>query len=429
MTYDEAIAFWFSRINYEVRAAGPFDLKLERMRALLTLLGNPQKRLRIVHIAGTKGKGSTAAMLESVLRAAGYRTGLFTSPHLEHVEERIQVNRASVSHAELARNMELIANAAQELETGPWPPPTFFELSTALGLLHFVHRRVELAILEVGLGGRYDSTNVCEPLVSVVTSIGFDHMAQLGNTLEEIAFQKAGIIKRNVPSVSGVSVAGARKVITDIARELHSPLLQVERDFTVESARRYSLGLLGEHQIANAATVLATIQQLKKLGMVVPDSAIASGLRNVRWPARVEVVRERPTIVLDSAHNVPSTEALVRTMRESLHITGTKRLIFAVSSDKQYEAMLQRLAPEFDEFYLTKYGINPRCVAPELLAEILRKYKPNARWVLEATAQDALRAAYDASHENDFICITGSVFLAGELQSEAHRLAGTKTAE
>ncbi len=429
MTYDEAIAFWFGRINYEVRAAGPFDLKLERMRALLALLGNPQKRLRIVHIAGTKGKGSTAAMLESVLRAAGYRTGLFTSPHLEHVEERIQVNRISISHAELARNMELIAGAVRELETSPWPPPTFFEMSTALGLLHFVHRRVEIAILEVGLGGRYDSTNVCDPLVSVITSIGFDHMAQLGNKLEEIAFQKAGIIKRNVPSVSGVSMEGARGVIEGIAREMNSPLLQVERDFTRDCARQYSLGMLGEHQIANAAVALATIQQLKKIGLPVSDGAIASGLRNVQWPARIEVVRQRPTIVLDSAHNVPSIEALVQTMRESLCITGTKRLIFAVSSDKQYEVMLQRLAPEFDEFYLTKYGNNPRCVPPELLAEILQNHNSSARWFLETSATNALLAAYEASDENDFICITGSVFLAGELQSEVHRLAATKTAE
>ena len=212
MTYDEALAFWYGRINYEVRSAGPGDLKLERMRALLRLLGDPHDRVRLVHVTGTKGKGSTCAMLASVLRAAGYRVGLFTSPHLEHVEERIQVDGVPISHAELAARMEEVAAAVRQLEGGG-PPITFFEIGTALGFLHFWYRRCDIAVIEVGLGGRFDSTNVCSPLVSVITNVGLDHTAQLGKTLEEIAYQKAGIIKRGVPVVSGVTQDGPRAVI------------------------------------------------------------------------------------------------------------------------------------------------------------------------------------------------------------------------
>ena len=230
MTYDEAVAFWFGRINYEVRSAAPGDLKLERMRALLRLLGDPHHRVRAVHVTGTKGKGSTAAMLDAVLRAARYRTGLFTSPHLVRVEERIAVDGEPISPAELAVRMAEVAPAVRELDAGPGPPPTFFEISTALGFLHFTCRRVELAVIEVGLGGRFDSTNVCRPLVSIVTSVGLDHTAQLGPTLEAIAFQKAGIIKPRVPVVIGVTTSGPRGVIERIALEKQAPVRQLGRD-------------------------------------------------------------------------------------------------------------------------------------------------------------------------------------------------------
>ncbi|HET6576528.1 MAG TPA: Mur ligase family protein, partial [Fimbriiglobus sp.] len=231
MTYDEAIAFWYGRINYEVRSALPKDLKLERMRALLRLLGDPHDRLRVVHVTGTKGKGSTCAMLAAVFRAAGYRVGLFTSPHLVHVEERIQVDGVPISHDELAARMAEVAPAVKRLDGGPWPPTTFFEISTALGFLHFACRRAEVTVVEVGLGGRFDSTNVCRPVVSVITSLGLDHTAQLGGTLEEIAYQKAGIIKQRVPVVSGVTRDGPRRVIEREARRHSCRLVQAGREF------------------------------------------------------------------------------------------------------------------------------------------------------------------------------------------------------
>ena len=200
MTYDDAIAFWYGRINYEVRAAAPGDFKLERMQALLHLLGDPHLRLPLVHITGTKGKGSTAAMIASILRCAGLRVGLFTSPHLTHVEERIQIDGVPIARAELAALMAEVAAATCELEADRLLPKiTFFEIGTALGFLYFARRGCEVAAIEVGLGGRFDSTNVCSPRVAVITNVGFDHMAQLGGTLEAIAFEKGGIVKPGVP--------------------------------------------------------------------------------------------------------------------------------------------------------------------------------------------------------------------------------------
>ncbi len=443
MTYDEAISFWYGRINYEVRSAGPLDLKLERMRALLRRLGDPQDRVRLVHVTGTKGKGSTCAMLASVLRATGYRVGLFTSPHLEHVEERIQVNGVPVSRAELVACMGEVAPAvrAMEAEAG-LPSPTFFEIGTALGFLHFVRRRCEVAVIEVGLGGRFDSTNVCRPLVSVVTNVGFDHTAQLGNTLEEIAYQKAGIIKRRVPVVSGVTQDGPRAVVRAVAAEMDAPMWEVgSNPSPTPPLRREGLqtpapapapppflgegvggrgsstvGLLGAHQLQNAAVAVAAIDRLRGTGMPIPDAAVARGLAEVKWPARIELVSRHPAVILDTAHNVPSAEALVNTLRESVPVAGTKRVVFAVSADKQFADMLRVLAAYFDHFHLTQYGNNPRCVPPEKLAAALKEVAPGKPFTTHATGLEALQAARGFVGADDLVCVTGSVFLAGELR-------------
>src|SRR5262245_2425150 len=286
MTYEEALAFWYGRVNYERQAAQPGDLKLDRMRALLHRLGDPHDRLRTVHVAGSKGKGSTCAMLASVLRAAGYRTGLFTSPHLVDVRERIQIDGELIAEGELAALMEEIRPAAEALEA-EGQPPTFFEVGTALGFLHFRRQRCDVAVVEVGLGGRFDSTNVLTPLVSVVTSISLDHTAILGDQVEKIAFEKAGIIKAGVPVVSGVTDPAAQEVIRRVAAERGAPLTQLGTDFHyryepwsspdrpwwewgacpngVQVTTRLRewpvlpVRLAGEHQAANAAVAVACI--------------------------------------------------------------------------------------------------------------------------------------------------------------------------
>ena len=422
MTYDEAIAFWYVRMNFEVRSATPTDLKLERMRALLSNLGDPQNRLRIVHITGTKGKGSVAAMLAATLRAAGYRVGLFTSPHLVRVEERIQVNGVPISEAELAARMTELAPLVD-------PSSTFFEIATAVGFQHFLYRNVDIAIVEVGLGGRFDSTNVCTPLATVITSIGLDHTAQLGETLEEIAFQKAGIIKPNIPTVSGVTQPAPLAVIRKVAAENASRILQLDRDIhyryegtsvhVVTPGRPYpafALKLLGEHQAANAAIVIGVVERLQACGLTIPDTAIAHGFANVDWPARIEVVRLRPTVVVDCAHNVPSAEALAKTLRAAFPHAKRRTVLFAVSSDKNYEAILAVLVKEFDQIVLTKYGNNPRCVPPEKLVEVLAEIAPEMRPPVYQNATAAWEATFAEAGADDLICIAGSVFLAGELR-------------
>ncbi|VTT99403.1 bifunctional folylpolyglutamate synthase dihydrofolate synthase : Folyl-polyglutamate synthetase OS=Planctomyces maris DSM 8797 GN=PM8797T_30372 PE=4 SV=1: Mur_ligase_M: Mur_ligase_C [Gemmataceae bacterium] len=411
MTYDEAIAFWYGRINFEVRAAQPADLKLERMAALLRLLGDPHDRVRTVHVTGTKGKGSTCAMIAQVLRCAGYRVGLFTSPHLEHVEERIQVDGANISHPELAARITELAPAVRALEASGGPGVSFFEIGTALGFLHFCYRRCDVAVVEVGLGGRFDSTNVCHPLVSVVTNVGLDHTAQLGNTLEEIAYQKAGIIKPRVPVVSGVTRPGPREVVRRTAAEMSAPLREIDEGATVP----FTIGLLGQHQQHNAACAVAAVAELRAAGMPVSGAAVERGLATVRWPARVEVIGERPVVILDTAHNVPSAEALVRTLREAFPTVQQKTVVFAVSADKQYQDITRILAGYFDRFYLTKYA-NPRAVPPEKLAAVLAEVAPGKAFSTHAKPADAWAAARAAATPADLICVTGSVFLAGELR-------------
>ncbi|MGL6095891.1 MAG: bifunctional folylpolyglutamate synthase/dihydrofolate synthase [Fimbriiglobus sp.] len=444
MTYDEAIAFWYGRINFEVRAAGPDDLKLERMRALARLVGDPHDRLRIVHITGTKGKGSTAAMLAAVLRASGYRVGLFTSPHLTRVEERTQVDGVPITPAELAAGMARIADAARELDAAPFHGPTFFEIGTALGFLHFVLRRVDVAVVEVGLGGRFDSTNICRPLVAVLTCVGLDHTAILGNTLEEIAFQKAGIFKPGVPAVSGVVEPGPAAVVDRIAAQTRCPLFRVGRDFSaryepgdppraevVTSRRHYPplpLGLLGPHQAANAAVAVQTVERLRGAGLHLPDAALAAGLAGVKWPARVELVGRRPWVVLDTAHNVPSVDALVNTLRDVVPAGGRSRVVFAASADKPFAEMLAGLAGYFDEFHLTRFGTNPRGVPPEKLAETLRIVAPNSPAVVHANAATAWDAVARMTGRDDLACVTGSVFLAGELEAAVRTTAAQQIA-
>jgi dihydrofolate synthase/folylpolyglutamate synthase len=448
MTYEEALDFWYSRVNYEVRSAEPGDLKLDRMRGLLKQLGDPHLRLRAVHVAGSKGKGSTSAMLAAILRQAGYHVGLFTSPHLSKVEERIQIDGVQITPAELTALMAEIQDAVKRYEAkvsgDPQAAPTFFEIVTALGFLHFVRRRVDLAILEVGLGGRFDSTNVCLPLVSVITSISFDHTRQLGSTLDRIAGEKAGIIKPRVPIISGATAPEARRVIEATSTDRQAPLRQLGIDFDFrhepgrEEAERtilpgvevsnltgpagknagptFQLRLFGAHQAANAALAVATVEELRAQGLRIPDAAVAAGLAGVSWPARMEVVRRRPMVVLDCAHNVASAEALVETLKTSFP-PGKHWLIFAASNDKDLPGMFRALAPHFTHAFLTRYRNSPRGALPEQLAEMLASVAPLPCTAV-ASSDQALKAALEKAGPDDLICITGSVFLAGELRGE-----------
>ncbi len=414
MTYAEAVAFWYGRINYEVRAATPDDLKLERMRALLRRVGDPHLRLRVVHVAGTKGKGSTCALIDAAARDAGYKVGLFTSPHLERVEERVQVDRADITQTELAALLtELEPHVRAMDRLGPASSPTFFEIVTAAGFLHFVRRRCELVLLEVGMGGRFDSTNVCEPVATAVTSIGLDHTQQLGDTVELIAFQKAGIIKPRTPVVVGPLDAGPLGVVECVAREVGARVVHaVGRGVP-------AVGLPGEHQRANAAVALALVEELRAAGFHVPPASVERGFAGVAWPGRIEVVGRDPVVVIDSAHNLPSVEALIKTLptvAQSAARPESRHLIFAVSADKPVGPMLRVLGGTFGHFHLTRYAANPRTVAPEELAAIAHHYTSGVRVTTYSTARNAWLAAWEQSGPGGLICIAGSAFLAGELR-------------
>jgi len=429
----EALRFWYDRTNYEHRQALPNDLKLDRMLALLARLGDPHLRLRVLHVAGTKGKGSTAAMLDSVLRRAGYRTGLFTSPHLHGVEERFRVDGRPITPAELNLLLSEIKQACDAV-----PDATFFEIGTALGFLHFVRRRVEATVLEVGLGGRFDSTNVCVPDVALVTSISYDHTKQLGTTLAEIAFEKAGIVKPGRPAVSGVVAAEARAVVERVCAERAAPLWQLGRDFdfdfqpgqvaatgieparlTVRTPRRtwdgLELRLLGRHQAANAAVAVAALDVLADRGWPIREAAVREGLAGVEWPGRMEVLRRAPLVVVDCAHNVASAEAVVRTLAESFPTGGRRWLVLAVSNDKDVAGIVAALAPHFDGVVATRFLGSSRAVAPDELAAHFGRVGRTA--TARATPLDAWREVERLAGPDDLVCATGSVFLVGELRT------------
>jgi dihydrofolate synthase/folylpolyglutamate synthase len=442
---DAARSWWYARINYEHKTASAADFKLDRMRALLAHLGDPHHRLRIVHVAGSKGKGSVSAMLAAVLRCAGYRTGLFTSPHLCCVEERFQVNGQPITAEELATRLTQVRECVERNPHAPrstlhaprFQGLTFFEVATAVGLLHFVGRRVDAAILEVGLGGRLDATNVCLPAVSVITSISYDHTLLLGDRLASIAREKAGIVKPRRPAISGATAPEARAVIEEVCRQRSAPLRQLGVDFAcayepglvtatsvipprvrVTTAGRawpaMELSLFGPHQAANAAVVVACVEELRRQGWHVPDRAVAQGLAEVSWPARLEVLGRQPLVVLDCAHNVASAVALVQTLEASFP-AARRLLLFAGSSDKDLAGMFGMLAPCFAHAFLTRYTDNPRSVPAERLGELFRA-AGGGPMTLCPTPAAAWQAARAMAGPDDLICITGSVFLAGELR-------------
>jgi dihydrofolate synthase/folylpolyglutamate synthase len=445
--HDAAKQFLCSRIDYERATAIPYDkrdFKLDRMVRFLARLGNPQVGLNIVHIAGTKGKGSTAAMIASVLTAAGYRTGLYTSPHLERVEERLRIDSTICPDDDFIQLIERIRPVVEELdavaaeELPPSHGPTYFEIITAMALVYFADQRVDWAVLEVGLGGRLDSTNVCQPAVSVITSISFDHTKQLGDTLAAIAGEKAGIIKPGVPVVSGVVEDEPRAVIRQMAaqhgcrlvergvgfdviyrpKEHASALSRSSMDFEYRVPRRersledVEISLLGPHQAANAGVALATLEELCLQGWHIDEADVRRGLASMHWPARVEVISHRPTVVLDAAHNLASVAALVETLEQSF--TARKRiLIFATTRDKDARGMLKLLLSKFNTVLLTRYQNNPRGLTIDELATLAEE-SSSKNWLKCPTSTEAWRRARDFATPDDLIVITGSFFIAAE---------------
>ncbi len=465
-----ALDFLLGRIDYERTRSVPYRsrrFKLDRMRQLVALLGHPESDFPAIHVAGTKGKGSTASMIATALTAAGLRTGLYTSPHLHRLEERFVVDRQECSELELVSLMADLRDAVDRLDrmasaNGDCLGPTYFEITTAAALLHFRRKKVDCAVLEVGMGGRLDSTNICHPVVSVITTISLDHTRQLGETRPEIAAEKAGIIKPGIPVVTGVREPEPFEVIASIAAQNNSPVLAIGRDFDFEHSVMHNaptaagepigsnvidyheqidgvsrswndvdVAMLGRHQGGNAAVALATLGQLQRMGWNIAEAALRAGMGQTCCPARFEVVGHSPAVVLDAAHNPASVAALSKTLDDQFP-TRPRLLVFATSVDKDVPKMLAQLLPRFEHVVLTRYLNNPRAADPTEIEQQARSMARQQGWSdlrLDVcpdphTAWRRVRALATPRH---VICVTGSFFLAAEMREhlEAQGLAAS----
>ncbi len=377
---------------------------LDNTRKLAALLGNPQGKLRFIHVAGTNGKGSTCAMLESIYRTAGLRVGLFTSPHLISFRERIQVNRQLIPEADLIRLVKEIQPLLKQFPADNHL--TLFEVVTVMALKYFAEQKCDLVIWETGLGGRLDATNIVTPLASVITNIAFDHEQWLGNTLEKIAAEKAGIIKLGVPVVTAAGQPEVLAVIEQVARQNHSPLEIVNPE---RLARTLAPPMLGEHQKLNAAIALATVEVLKN-AIPVNAETIGAGLANVNWPGRLQLI-QKPNgqkILLDGAHNLAGATALGAALKQDF--PGVRPLlIFGALGDKNWPAICRLLAPLADQF-LTVPVASERTTDANALAEAFRSANPKAVVAVKTNLSEALKACKD----EPFVVITGSLYLIGE---------------
>lgn len=400
------------------------DYGLERTAKLLELLGNPEKPLKLIHVAGTNGKGSTVAMIAALLQGANYKVGTFTSPFLENYLEQIQVNRQNISHNDFTNLVARVREAAVKVEALGYSSPTEFELLVAMALLYFVEQKVDYAIIEVGLGGELDATNVILPIVSVITSISYDHMQILGNSLSEIARAKAGIIKPHVPVVVYPEPPVVQEVIYQVAQQKTAPIYQIQ-DADVKLLRQRNLkqtvrigdyqitmSLLGEHQMLNLAvalraTELALGQKPLNLSMVE-----AADLANLQWPGRFEILKHRPLLILDGAHNLDAIKKLKVNLKKSLKYRRLL-LIFGVLKDKQVDQMIKEIAPLADQI-LTLAPQNPRAETSENLAQRIRPFNPHVS--AYDNYQTALRAALNQAKSDDLILACGSLYMIGYLR-------------
>lgn len=416
-SYSQAVEFL-----YDLRWFGA-KFGLENTLKLAELLGNPQDELRFIHVAGTNGKGSTCSMLEGIYRAAGLRVGLFTSPHLVSFRERIQVNRQLISEADVVR---LVGETAPSLKEFPEDHrPTFFEVVTIMALRYFVEQQCDLVIWETGLGGRLDATNIVTPLASVITNIGIEHSEWLGDTVEKIAAEKAGIIKPRVPAITAARPGEGLEIISAVASEKRAPLTVVDEARTrLPPLDSLELPLHGQHQRFNAAAALATVRVLA--GQIpVGDAALRGGLATVYWPGRMQRLRRASgqIVLLDGAHNPSGTEALCEALPEEFP-QASPTLIFGVFRDKDSTSMCHRLAPLAGRMVLTSVH-SDRSEDPANLVSACREV--NSRASIEVCA--SLAEALAMTERDPFIVIAGSLYLVGEAMELLHLAAAPSTDE
>jgi dihydrofolate synthase / folylpolyglutamate synthase len=426
-SYHTALEYLYSFVDFSMQKAdtySPERFKLERMEELDQSLGSPSADYPVIHVAGTKGKGSVCILCASALQQARYKVGLYTSPHLDDYAERIQINGEFISHADLVRMVELIKPYVERI-----PELTTFEITTALALKYFSLQKVDAAVIEVGLGGRLDATNVVRPILSVITSISYDHTHLLGSSLAEIASEKAGIIKPGVPVVSSPQQAEAQQVIERIAQKRGSPFIQVGRDLSYTEISHslegqsliisnnvhskplmLTIPLLGTHQVENAATAYAALEVFREHGLQIDDQAIQLGFSKAFWPGRFEVIQQNPPVVLDCAHNRDSALKLSQTVQE-YYPGKSVVLVFGASEDKDIQGMFSELMPLVKRLIAVK-SFHPRAIDPVKLMDMAHGYGHEVE-ILE-NIPHALEHAQQVAGEDGLVLVTGSIFVVAE---------------
>lgn len=421
MNYPQSIDWLNSLINYERTPAQKEVskyLNLQRMTDAATLLGDPHLEIPYIHIAGTKGKGSTAAMTESILRVSGYRTGLFTSPHLIYINERIQINGESISDDDFANAATIIYNACEEMPD----KPTYFESLTLMAFNHFAKNKIDIGILETGIGGRLDSTNICKPIITAITTLALDHTDELGNSIDKIAGEKAGIIKDGIPVISATQPAEALAVIESKCADNNTELWLVGRDITITTNddmlnistpitgyNHLYLSLKGNHQQINAAVAIGIIDRLRMKGWKFATGSVGSGLSSTNWPGRLQQIGDNPPIIVDGAHEPLSTSFLIKYLQ---HIYNDKELIFILgfAREKEWKNMIAQYCSIAKKIIFTAAD-NPRAMNPQLLQDEALKYGFSAE--ISNNYDDAIKTATNFA-TNSVICVSGSLYLAGE---------------
>ncbi len=433
VTFANAVRFLYDRADVErmrVVRANQGLFKLDRMRGLLAALGNPHEQLRTVHVAGTLGKGSTVAMIASMLQGCGHGVGQYTSPHLVDVRERITINGQPISKTEFTESMRQAAEAAATLPD----EPTFFEMITGIAFKYFAEQAVDIAVIETGLGGRLDATNLIRPEVSVITRIDYDHMHILGRTLPEIAREKAGIFKRDVPAISTEQTSEVEQTLREVAETVNAPLRMINKE--IEFSRRFAASasmaphariclltetsqfmhlpvpLPGEHQALNCGLALAAIDVLKGSGFEFPEIALHEGLAATQAPGRMELAWRQPRILLDGAHNPAAICAFMRCAGAYMPY-DSMICVFGCCEDKDIPAMLDQLALGGDKLIFTRAKNTPRAADPDELHQMFSERSGKMSQVAP-TLSEALDLASRAVGRDDLICVTGSFFLVGE---------------
>ncbi len=414
--YDEVLRWLFKLQRFGVK------LGLDNMRELLGHLGDPHEKFKSIHVAGTNGKGSVCTFLSSALKEAGYKVGMYTSPHVLRYNERMQINGEEITDERMMEYIEKIRPIAERMgEESAVNHPTFFEFTTAIGFSYFADEDVDIAVVEVGMGGRLDATNLIMPEVAVITHLALEHTEHLGKTLERIAKEKAGIIKPGVPVIS----AEENPVVRRTCEERGCELIIVEEQYPYERvsfdtsgqrmwigdpAQEFEIRLLGAYQLQNAATAYAVIDLLKKGEYEVPDEPVRRGFARAKWPARLEVVRQKPTVIIDSSHNPDGMRSLKDALLEMIK---NDRITFVVGvmADKDVSPMLEAIAPVAGRVICTEPDYW-RAMDPEEIRREARKLVDDVEVV--PTVPEAIERAISLSGEDDVICITGSIFTAGD---------------